>query len=82
MEMFVTIIKLTTSILSGAGITTIVSGAVSKVTPDNMNKWQKITTVVASGVLGSMLASKADAYIDEKVDELYELAQDITGFQE
>lgn len=82
MDIFVAVVKLGTSFLSSMGITTIVSGAVARVTPENMSKWQKITTCVASGVLGSMLASKADEYIDETVDGLADIAKGVIGIEE
>lgn len=79
METFIPFVKLGLDLIASSGITTIVTNAAKMVTPENMSKWQKFSTGFATIVMGSMVASKAGEYIDEKVDDVVEV---INAFKE
>lgn len=82
METFIPFVKLGLDLIASSGITTIVTNAVKMVTPDNMSKWQKFSTGFAAIIMGSMVASKAGEYIDEKVDDVVDIVNGIRGYDE
>lgn len=82
METFIPFVKLGLDLITSSGITTIMANAVKMVTPDNVSKWQKFSTSVAAIVMGSMVASKAGEYIDEKIDDAVDIVNGIRGYDE
>lgn len=65
-----TIIKLGVGLAVSAGVGVIVGSAIKRVTPDDLNRIQKITTQIGAGVLVAMATGMATDYVEDVIDRV------------
>ncbi len=63
------IAKAAVSIVTSTGVGVIVGNAIKASTPDNLTKFQKVSTTVGSIVLTSMVAGAASNYAGEQIEQ-------------
>lgn len=67
------IVKLTTSVITGAGVSHVVNGVIqTNVNFDDLNSFGKFQVAAARVVVGMMASAKTKEFTDAKIDEIVE----------